>query len=666
MSSGNSHVSKLDFPTSSPQAPLLGRRQGSSHSSIHTDNSAHDGYHGRFFERVAENIQEKDRRRIKREVLRYVSFVWAIVSCLCAGSITGFSLYGHLFQSRLHYSQGKVNIVSIVGEIATYLPVPLFGLLVDRRGPAPASLLAGLFFGFGYILAAHVYKSNGDIPFHYMVLSFVGIGMGTSAMYLGAVTTCAKNFGRGNHKGFALAMPIAAFGLSGMWQSQVGATLLYESGPDGTKGDVDVFRYFLFLGGLLMTVGLLGTFLLRIVDEEDMIDEAVEQLEHSGLLEDSGFFRAQNGGPSRRNRDANYGTMASDADADDGASSDEENGIINERPSTSERLAGKQQKREDALKKSWLLNAETHRYLSDPTMWLLTAGFFLVSGPGEAFINNLGTLIGTLYPPPTTSPVPSTTLNSPPAPTPAPTSPATHVSIVAVASTIARLVSGTLSDLLSPRPRQSPPPPTRRTNTHTHTHTRHSSTLSHTTTTTTSSLSSLASNEDPLTSYPTTPHPTRLTRLKIPRPALLLTSTFLLSLAFLLLASGAVQSHGSTRFWLVSVLVGLGYGATFSLVPIIISCVWGVDNFATNWGITAMAPAGGAALWGALYAVGYERAVGSGGGGGGGGGEEGLCFGVECYRGTSWGMFAAVWVAGGLWVWAWRGPGGWRRRGVVV
>lgn len=452
-----------------------------------------------------------------------------------------------------------------------------------------------------------------------MVIAFVGVGMGTSCMYLASVTTCAKNFGRGKHKGAALAVPIACFGLSGMWQSQVGARLLYEPGPEGKKGDVDVFRYFLFLGSLLLVVGLLGTFLLRIVDEEGMIDAAVENLEASGLLDDSRLYQARE----------TYGTMESN----------------DRRPSTAERAARaarKARRAEEKRKKTWLLNEETRRFLMDPTMWLLTAGFFLVSGTGETFINNLGTIIGTLYPSPKQH---GPGLHSPKAFEP--TSPATHVSIVAIASTVARILSGTLSDLLGPKPN----PRRRRPVLH-----RRSTSM-------TSSISSL----DPMAHSSHTDVPVNSANdiITVSRITFLVASTLLLSIGQTLLASGTVQEHAHARFWLVSATVGTGYGAAFSLVPIVISCVWGVENFGTNWGIVATAPAGGAAVFGAVYAGVYEWAAGRDGVVASGD-EGGKCYGRACYSATFWGMAAASWIACALWLLAWRGPGGWLRRGVAV
>lgn len=328
-------------------------------------------------------------------------------------------------------------------------------------------------------------------------------------MYLSAVATCAKNFSTSKYRGFMLAVPIAAFGLSGMWQSQIGAHLLYERLQDGGKGDVDVFRYFVFLACTLIAVGLLGGVALRIVDEEELIDQGVESLERSGLLEESEFFHASNrNGVHHRT----YGTIEPDSDTD--ADSDAELDL-------SESTILKKQAEEDRLrrKKSWLLNHATHSFLADRTMWLLAAGFFLLTGPGEAYINNLGTIIPTL--------TPKHHHGTPPA-----GSASTHVSIIALTSTFARLFTGTLSDLFAPP----------------------------------SDLNNLSS-----------------ARIHFSRLVLLLPSAVLLLLAFVNTALPILTPSTPELFPLSSALLGLGYGASFSLVPIIISVVWGTANFATNW-----------------------------------------------------------------------------------
>jgi MFS family permease len=539
-------------------------------------------------------------------VSRNFAFACAVLSALCAGSVAVFSLYGHIFQERLHYSQFQVNGVAIAASIASYLPVPVMGYICDRVGPAPLSAISAVLFGIGYSAAALLYhraatapvggKADGVHPVEYvgMIAAFTMIGVGTCSMYLSAVATCAKNFGKGKHRGLALAVPIAAYGLSGVWESQFASQVLYERLPDGTKGDVDVFRFFLFLAGLLFVVGAIGTFGLRIVDEQDLIDDAVEELERSGILDGSTLLtpgRTENG----------YGAIDRRnpfADVEDPEGAD----------------ANKDPEEEAArFKKQWVLNAETRHFLTDHTMWYFALGFFFVIGPGEAFVNNLGTIIKTLYPP--TMHFHGTE-----------TSAATHISILALTSTVMRLLTGSLTDLLAPSPQ-----------------------------------------EGHVQITPTTPMLQRL-KFSVSRVAFWLFFAVITSLGFAILAAGVVQNHGE-RFWIVSALVGAGYGAVFSLTPIIITVIWGVENFGTNWGIVAMFPALGATIWGLIYSAVYQsgadksRPFGPDG-------ElsewDNLCYGSSCYAPTFWGMAVSVWLSVGLVLWAWKGRNGWAQRGIVI
>lgn len=395
------------------------------------------------------------------------------------------------------------------------------------------------------------------------MVAFLGVGSGTSTMVISSVATCAKNFSKSTHKGLAFALPITGFGLSGLWISQVGSRLFTEPGVAGEKAVVDVYRYFIFLSGLLFAVGLTGAVVMRVANEEELIDEAADGLERSGYLEDNPLLQS-----SMDDSSASYGTLA--------------------RPQSSGSSVHDRGP-DDAVRKALVLNTETRRFIGDPAMWLVTAGFFLVTGPGEAFINNLGTIISTLYP--------ATSFGIPHS-----NSAATNVSVVAISSTIARLLTGALSDLLAP----------------------------------------------------VGPHEPKPKSFTLSRVAFLLASALLSALSQLLLASTLVQ-HNPTVFPVVSALAGLGYGTVFTIAPIIVGVVWGAQNFGTNYGIMCVVPAGGAAVWSAVYSAVYQRGVAQE--------MENLCFGYGCYGATFWGMTVCSLVGAGLWAYAWRG---WRRRGVVV
>ncbi|KAI1820935.1 major facilitator superfamily domain-containing protein [Xylaria intraflava] len=522
--------------------------------------------------------------RRKAIAMRTIALASAIVGSLGAGSVTAFSLYGHLFQSRLHYSQFQINGIASAMNIAMYLPVPIVGYICDHFGPGVLSLTSTVLVGGGYALAAVLYQKGlrevgshqpgGKTTFAPMVFAFVAIGVGTSCLYLSSVTTCAKNFGKSKYRSLLLVAPIAAFGLSGMIISQCASRLLYETLPDGTRGDLNVLQFFLFLSLFLAIVGIIGSFTLRVVNEEDLIGDAAEGSERSGLLEN---------GKVCEETERTYGTTVQCTSPE----------AVYAKP-----------------KKTQFLNAETRDFLADPTMWLLAVSFWLIIGPGESFINNLGTVIATLNSPSESSKQPSA---------------ATHVSIMAAVSTIARLAAASLSDLLSPAPESQHAP----------------AGLPHS---------------------PPGPRP----RLQISRVVLYVAAALLFSVGTVTLASGVVQEHAD-RFWIVSGSIGAGYGAVFSLTPIIITIVWGVENFGTNYGIIALTPALGSLVWGIIYATVYQAGThnpaspqddASAG--------DSLCYGNQCYATTFWAMTASVWIGAVMILLAWKGRSGWSSRGIVI
>jgi MFS family permease len=249
--------------------------------------------------------------KIPRAWLSTISVLSALHNCLWAGSVLIFSLYAPLFNQKLGYRQMQINAVSTASELGMYLPVPVFGFICDQYGPAKLSLMSTSFFGPGYALAAAAYANNWD--YKIMVVAFGLIGMGSSAMYFSGITACAKAIqGR---RGLALAMPIACFGLSSLWEAQL-VTYLF-TGPDSILQVEKVFAFFSIAMPLVGMLGFLGLSPLDINREDSVSTESED-------LDDKGFF-----------------------------------------------------------------NSETMAFLKDRTMWAFATGVFLVTGPGEAFINNV-------------------------------------------------------------------------------------------------------------------------------------------------------------------------------------------------------------------------------------------------------------------------------------
>ncbi|KAJ6547450.1 major facilitator superfamily domain-containing protein [Mycena capillaripes] len=108
----------------------------------------------------------------------------------------------------------------------------------------------------------------------------------------------------------------------------------------------------------------------------------------------------------------------------------------------------------------------------------------------------------------------------------------------------------------------------------------------------------------------------------------------------------AVRSQAD--IWVLSVCTGIAYGATFTVLPSIITSVWGAQNAARNFGIVVYAPLIGTTIFSYLYAFISAYHAPSGG----------LCRGPVCWRTTFLisGGFQVVGIICGLVLWrGWKG-----------
>ncbi|KAI0035708.1 MFS general substrate transporter [Vararia minispora EC-137] len=91
----------------------------------------------------------------------------------------------------------------------------------------------------------------------------------------------------------------------------------------------------------------------------------------------------------------------------------------------------------------------------------------------------------------------------------------------------------------------------------------------------------------------------------------------------------AIRSQAS--LWWLSVCTGTAYGVMFTVLPSILSAVWGADNLGRNFGIMSYAAFVGTPTFSYLYAFVAERHA-----------ERGVCTGVDCWTLTFWVVAGSV------------------------
>jgi len=83
--------------------------------------------------------------------------------------------------------------------------------------------------------------------------------------------------------------------------------------------------------------------------------------------------------------------------------------------------------------------------------------------------------------------------------------------------------------------------------------------------------------------------------------------------------------------WALSIGVGIAYGATFTILPGILSSIWGIPNLGRNFGIVSYAPFLGTTIFSYVYAflADFKMSPEEKEGGKG-------CEGVKCWKATFW------------------------------
>ncbi|KAF9931945.1 hypothetical protein FBU30_009240 [Linnemannia zychae] len=166
---------------------------------------------------------------------RAASFLAACAVALVSGTPYLYSTYGNQLSTKLALTAFQSNAVAAGVHYGLFLSGPLFGYLVDTRGPRMVGLFAAALL--------------------------VAVGMGSQAGYMTSVSTNANNFQ--NARGIAMGIPIAGFGLSALLFAQISSHWY--------KDDTQAFLLF-----VAKAIGL--TILISVIFLEIFPSEVLESL----------------------------------------------------------------------------------------------------------------------------------------------------------------------------------------------------------------------------------------------------------------------------------------------------------------------------------------------------------------------------------------------------
>ncbi|KAF8936216.1 major facilitator superfamily domain-containing protein [Dissophora ornata] len=151
---------------------------------------------------------------------RAASFIAACAVAIVSGTPYLYATYANQLTSKLALTALQSNIVAAGVHYGLFLSGPLFGRLVDDRGPKTVGLFAAGLLMIGYAGLALTYSGVFYSFGFFTAFAFLAlVGMGSQAGYMTAVSTNAHNFH--SARGLAMAVPIALFGLSALLFAQI-------------------------------------------------------------------------------------------------------------------------------------------------------------------------------------------------------------------------------------------------------------------------------------------------------------------------------------------------------------------------------------------------------------------------------------------------------------
>ncbi|GJJ69748.1 hypothetical protein EMPS_02096 [Entomortierella parvispora] len=191
---------------------------------------------------------------------RALSFMAACAVALVSGTPYLYSTYANQLTTKLELTAIQSNIVAAGVHYGLFLSGPLFGRLVDSRGPRTVGLLSSGLLMTGYAGLSLTYSGLFySFGFFASFLFLILVGMGSQAGYMTSVSTNAHNFQ--SARGIAMGVPIACFGLSALLFAQIN-NLFY-------KEDTQAFLLLVAkaIGGtILVSVLFLTVFPTQVVE----------------------------------------------------------------------------------------------------------------------------------------------------------------------------------------------------------------------------------------------------------------------------------------------------------------------------------------------------------------------------------------------------------------
>ncbi|KIK22453.1 hypothetical protein PISMIDRAFT_102363 [Pisolithus microcarpus 441] len=158
---------------------------------------------------------------------RIITLLSSILVALGSGTNYIFSAYAPQLGARLHISHTQINIVGLAGNAGVSVSGPIWGRIVDFRGPQIPLIGAFVFSLVGYAGMKRMYDEGTDSGVsissaHFVLLIVCSLltGLGAHAGVVAAVNTTARSFPE-SARATTTGLVLSGFGLSAFFFSTI-------------------------------------------------------------------------------------------------------------------------------------------------------------------------------------------------------------------------------------------------------------------------------------------------------------------------------------------------------------------------------------------------------------------------------------------------------------
>ncbi|KAL1688246.1 major facilitator superfamily domain-containing protein [Schizophyllum commune] len=169
---------------------------------------------------------------------RLTTLLASILVSLASGTNYVFSAYGPQLAKRLSISHTKLNLIGISGNVGVYASAPLWGKLVDARGPKPGFICAFVLLLVGYMGIKILYDAGiaaDGLVFAALIACGTATGAGGNAGNSSGVNAVARSF-PDRARATATGLVLSGFGLSAFLFSTVSHVVFARIPPPGNTG----------------------------------------------------------------------------------------------------------------------------------------------------------------------------------------------------------------------------------------------------------------------------------------------------------------------------------------------------------------------------------------------------------------------------------------------